>query len=142
MKSCVSWFLCRVLGTRTILLAIWIARDSPVKDFWLALKAWLGILGEFGCVLYANHVRLLHPLKKVIITESTRELLFYKLTGVHNCAWLPLRPYSPLKQTESPSKNILPSEYFLPTLSYKNVIMKRRHQLPYSKISSGNLYVV
>ena len=35
----------------------WIARYCPVKDFWLASKAWLGVLGEFGGVLYTDHVR-------------------------------------------------------------------------------------
>ena len=57
MKPRVSGFSCGVLETPTILLAIWIARYWPVKDFWFALKALLGVLGEFGGVLYSDHVR-------------------------------------------------------------------------------------
>ena len=33
------------------------------------------------------------PQKKVIITKSTREVLFLQTDWCHNCAWLPLRPY-------------------------------------------------
>ena len=40
-----------------MLLAIWIVSYWPVNDFWLVLKAWLGVLGEFGCILYADHMR-------------------------------------------------------------------------------------
>ena len=35
----------------------WIARYWTVNDFWLVLKAWLGLFGEFGGVLCAGHVR-------------------------------------------------------------------------------------
>ena len=58
-----SGFLCRVLEALTIVLAIWIARYWPVNDFWLVLKAWLGIFGEFGGVLCTDHIRFYpcHP---------------------------------------------------------------------------------
>ena len=64
MKSRVSGFSCGVLKARTILLAIWIARYWPMKDFWLALKACLGIVSEFGGILYADHMIFdpCHPL--------------------------------------------------------------------------------
>ena len=41
----------------TILLAIWRARYGSVNDFWLVLKACLGLFGEFGGVFCADHVR-------------------------------------------------------------------------------------
>ena len=45
------------------LFDMWIAGYWPVSDFWLVLKAWLGILAEFLGVFYADHVRfdLRHP---------------------------------------------------------------------------------
>ena len=52
-----SGFSRGVLEAVTIFLAIWIARYWPVNNFWLVLKAWLGLFGEFGGVLCADHVR-------------------------------------------------------------------------------------
>ena len=40
-----------------IILAIWIARYGSINDLWLVLKAWLGLFGEFGGVLCADHMR-------------------------------------------------------------------------------------
>lgn len=48
--------------------------------------------------------------------------------------------YSPLQQIESPLNIISPSEYLLPILPYPHIIMKEDRYLPYSKISSGELY--
>ena len=58
-----SGFSRGVLEALTILLAIRTARYGPVNDFWLVLKAWLGLFGEFGGVLCADHVRFdpFHP---------------------------------------------------------------------------------
>ena len=53
-----SGFSSEVLEALAILLAIiWIARYWPVNDFWLVLKAWIGLFGECGGVLGADHVR-------------------------------------------------------------------------------------
>ena len=52
-----SGFSHGVLEALTILLVIWIARYWPVYDFWLVLKVWLGLCGEFGGVLRADDVR-------------------------------------------------------------------------------------
>ena len=58
-----SGFSRGVLEALTILLAIRIARYWPVNDFWLVLKAWLDLFGEFGGVLCVDHVRFdpCHP---------------------------------------------------------------------------------
>ena len=58
-----SGFSRGVLEAPTILLAIWIARYGSVDDFWLVLKAWLGLFGEFSGVLCVDHVRFdpFHP---------------------------------------------------------------------------------
>ena len=36
-----------LLEPHTTIFGLWIAGYWPVSDFWLVLKAWLGILAEF-----------------------------------------------------------------------------------------------
>ena len=52
-----------LLEPHTTIFGMWIAGYCPVSDFWLVLKAWLGILAEFLGSFYADHVRFdpCHP---------------------------------------------------------------------------------
>ena len=70
VKLYVSGFSRRALEPHTTLFDVWIAGYWPVSDFWLVLKAWLGILAEFLGSFYADHVRfdLRHPY--IIIPSS------------------------------------------------------------------------
>ena len=49
-----------------------------MKDFWLDLKAWLGVLDEFGGVLYADHVRFdpCHPYYRASVDALNSQQLF------------------------------------------------------------------
>ena len=47
VNSRVSGFSCRALEAHTTLFGMWIAGYWPVNDFWLVLKACLGVRAEF-----------------------------------------------------------------------------------------------
>ena len=70
-----SGFSLRALEPHTTLFGMWIAGYWPVSDFWLVLKAWLGILAEFLGGFYVRF-DLSHPyLHRASVRASTDALV-------------------------------------------------------------------
>ena len=81
------------------LFGMWIAGYWPVSDFWLVLKAWLGVLAEFLGGFYADHVRfdLRHPYRAstdTLIQGNTLGAYEYCPLGVPSCDTLTPLVYS------------------------------------------------
>ena len=79
-----------------------------------------------------SHAPCRYALKLYCLTQKN-------FTLISSPSYFPTDLYSPLQQTESPTKNNPPSKYLLATLPYQDLLMKRGHQLAFSHFS-GDLY--